>query len=214
MKPTELSNLAISARRRLDEAFPEEEETAVDPTDRRQGLAYLLGRLKPIAAALEWKVPREALREYRRELAAVRSVFCDDPEAMVLIRIQDRLCRLVASRPAGVHPAALALLGRCLKALESVALEPPGSSRRLQTARRLRREYAQMMSVLHPRAAPAAGRPETPSGRTARPAAGGGPPLSRAVYLIPVRELDALRAAIRREVERLPALIVAALKRR
>lgn len=219
MDKVALVGLAVSAKRRLDEFFPEEEASAVEQAEKRHGLAYALSRLKPIAGALQWKVPRAAIGEYLRELAHVRTVFSDDPEALVLIRIQEKLCRYAGSRPAGVHPGALRLLSRSLRALELLAVEPPGSGRRTRVARTILKEYAEFKSDIDPRARDGRqrGRPAADRGRPAGAPAGRRPAVPaaepRAYYLIPVNELDDLKAAFRRELDRLQERLLRALMR-
>jgi hypothetical protein len=219
MDKVALVGLAVSAKRRLDERFPEEEGSAVEQAEKRRGLAYALSRLKPIAGALQWKVPRAAIGEYLRELEHVRAVFSDDPEALALIRIQEKLCRYASSRPSGVHPNALRLLSRSLRALELLAVEPPGSGRRTRVARTILHEYAEFQSEIDPRGRDGGkrARPAADRGRPSAAAAGRRPaapaPEARAYYLIPVNELDGLKAAIRRELDRLPERLLAALKR-
>jgi hypothetical protein len=219
-------NLAAGARNRLDQAFPEEDGSVAEQAEKRHSLVYALSKLRPLASSMEWKVPVATLREYLRELAHVRAAFSDDKDAVLLIRIQQHLCRRIAASPAAVNPGLLTLLRKSYGALEVLAYDPIGSTRRSRAVKQILEEYA---ALGRPAGRAPSGRSSVsaPAGKAAvtagRPAAAGGPPRgpragagleSRSYYLIPVDQLNDLKSFIRSEIDRLQARILGPVRNR
>jgi hypothetical protein len=219
----DIAHLAVSAKKRLDEAFPEEEGSVADQAEKKQSLIYALSKLKPLASALEWKVPPAALREYLRELAHVRSAFSDDREALILIRVQQRVCRRLDTAPPAGRPALLALLRRSFSALEALIAVPETSPRRVRLVRQILAGPAGAGAPGPRGRAPfgdAPGPPATGAAPSRRPGrAGRGPsaaaPLeNRTYYLVPANQMDELKTFIRGEMERFQNRILAAFRAR
>jgi hypothetical protein len=219
-------DLAVAAKKRLDQVFPEEDGSAAEQAEKRQSLFHALSKLKPLASAMEWKVPRTTLREYLRELSHVRASFSDDKDAVLLIRIKRHLLRQIDASPTAVHPGMLTLLRNGYGALEVLAAEPEGSSRRARAVKHILAEYT-ALSRAGDRAFGGPGSSARASGRagrnSARPFQAGGPPAgqptgarleNRSYYLIPVDQLDDLKTFIRDEIERLLARILGSVKNR
>ncbi len=220
MTDIDFTDLAQKVRKRLDEVFPEEEIASPGFGGPPVGLASSLTKAGKIAAALQWEVPRHAIRELAVELKRFHSRFSTDKQVALLIKVQLELCRYIGGCRTGIHPQALMLLLKSFHLMTRMAASPKTSTAaRERATRQVLADY----SALKDRLASSRSRdPETMGldgapiakavGRRTRAALHDGADSTdvlknRAYYLVPVGHLEELTRFIEKEFEELHAAI-------
>lgn len=221
MADIDIDKLAYRVKKRLDEVFPEGDDSSEAWKHRRESFAFALSKMRTIAGALQWRVPLRLIQAYAQELNGVQPMVADDKHLMLLIKVQSELCRHMLDRRRNISPQALMLLLSGFTLMERLAMDHGlSTARRRELVAPLVRAYLSFKRSLTPsrgagagRATAAAGprtedrryrRPATPTGRS-RPSAG--ELERRAYYLIPVEHLQELRRLIQAGFEELGILV-------
>jgi hypothetical protein len=208
----DLKDLALRVQKRLDDVFPDEDESAKAAKDRREGLAYALRQLRSIAGGLQWRVPLKGIQAYAQELSIIQPMVADEKHLLLLVKVQSELCRYMLARRRRISPRALLLLLKGFTTLERLATDHRLSvSRQRGLVARLVTAHLAFKRSLAAGRLRAAGKtaarglpPVTPGRR--RDVAGGLE--KKAYYLIPADHVEDLRETFRSGFEALRALMV------
>jgi hypothetical protein len=218
----DLDKLAYRVKKRLDEVFPDSDDTAEVRKQSRETFGYAVSKMRSIAGALQWKVPLRLIQSYAQELTSIRPLAADDQHLVLLIRVQSELCRHMLDRRHNISPRALMLLLKGFTTMERLATD-----RGLSAARRrelvvplvkahlaFKRSLAPSRGVAVEERVTAAEGPPAVARQPRHPAAPAAPGRAslgslerRAYYLVDVDHMEELRSLIQAGFEELGILI-------